>query len=138
MACMKRHIACWQVGGDPSYSKGDGARRWSKGLRYSFQFDLSTHNPHSLVASWTSREFSPLPCACETPFKGHLYPLQSLYQGPALHRRVLPYVLLRFVELLGQVLGRSFAGYLDHGQLLAITCQVAGHFTHAVLLVFLH
>lgn len=58
-------------------------------LYYFFQFDLSTYSPHSLVASWTFHEFSPLPCACETPVKGHLYPLQSLYKGPALHRRVL-------------------------------------------------
>lgn len=47
-------------------------------------------------------------------------------------------VLLRLIELLGEVLGRRLAGYLDEGHLLAVARQVARSLTHAVVVVPLH
>jgi len=52
--------------------------------------------------------------------------------------RALPDVLLRLVVLLGQVLGRSLAGDLHHGELFAVAGHVAGHLADAVLVVLLH
>lgn len=50
----------------------------------------------------------------------------------------LRYVLLCFVEFLGEVLGRSFAGYLDKGHLFAVARQVARRLAHTVVVVSLH
>lgn len=50
----------------------------------------------------------------------------------------LRYVLLRFVEFLGEVLGRCLAGYLDKGHLFTIACQVAWRLTYTVVIVSLH
>lgn len=47
-------------------------------------------------------------------------------------------VLLRLVELLGEVLGRRLAGYLDEGHLLAVARHVARSLAHAVVVVPLH
>lgn len=50
----------------------------------------------------------------------------------------LRYVLLCFVEFLGEVLGWSFAGYLDKGHLFTVARQVARRFTHTVVVVSFH
>lgn len=49
---------------------------------------------------------------------------------------LIPNVLLGFVELLGQVFGRCFAGYFHHGKLLAIASHVARCLAHTVVVVF--